>query len=110
MSAAATITTTNETIRPTIPTELLPRESENTSTPAGIAEAFDAIEVTAITATPSPICSDRAETKNATTPQATTREGNGVSNTASGPPSERWLIALIDTCETGNSSPAAMPR
>jgi hypothetical protein len=32
-----------------------------------------AIEVTAITATPSPICSERAEAKNATIPQATTR-------------------------------------
>jgi hypothetical protein len=38
--------------------------------PAGIDDALPAIAVTAITGTAGPICSERADAKNATTPPA----------------------------------------
>ena len=78
ISAAATITTRNATTRIATVIASDPSGSPKTTTPAGIDDALPAIDVTAITATPSPICSDRAEAKNATMPQATIRYGNGV--------------------------------
>jgi hypothetical protein len=55
MSAAATITRRNATTRTATSRVALPSGSPNTTIPAGIADAFPAIEVTAITGTAGPI-------------------------------------------------------
>ena len=46
----------------------MPSGSPNTTIPAGMAEALQAMAVTAITGTAGPIWSERAEAKNAATP------------------------------------------
>ncbi len=65
-----------------------------------------AIEVTAMTETPSPICSERADAKNAQTPAANAMPTNGTALTRLSP---RPVAALTATWLTVKSSPAATP-
>src|SRR5205823_4628689 len=73
----------------------------------GYADVLLAIEVTGITATPSPICSERADAKNALIPAASATSTNGA---ACSTPSETLPVAaLTATWLTVNSSPDATP-
>ena len=70
MRAAATTTSTKARQRVVTVRAPSPIGSPKTTMPAGIADALLAIDVTAMTATASPTCSDRADAKNAATAAA----------------------------------------
>ena len=71
-------------------------------------DKFAATEVTAITATPSPICKLRADAKKEATAAVTTSAVQGLTS-APMPLSRSPLSALIATSEIPKPSPAAAP-
>jgi hypothetical protein len=87
----------------------LPIGSPNTTTPARIDVALPAIDVAAITGTALPIWSERAETKNATTPPATITAVHGLTTTSMTPFTSP-VSAFMATWVTVKSTPAPAPR